>query len=109
MAGKYVRVFTVEMDGVKIQCAPLTCGPTEEFLDKQEEALKEPDMEKRQELLRGLTYKFVADGLSAAGEEAWTAERVRAELDKVLVGKLRDKIMVESGLELPNPESPATA
>lgn len=108
-ASKYTRIIPVGLDNVSVNIAPLTCGQTELYLKNQKATSKIEDAEQKSIRLSELAYGMVADGLNNVGEEKWTVERVRAEFDKVFAAKIQSKIIDESGLVIPNLESPATA
>lgn len=109
MAGKYTRIFPVTLDEVTIKIAPLTAFQTEQFLRKQRSILDIGNAAEQSQQFAELSFSFVADGLTNAGEEVWTGDRVKAELDKVFITALQNKIMEESGLVLPNQTAPIPA
>jgi hypothetical protein len=93
----FTRKATVEMDGVSVAVAPLTCAQADEFLSVQAECLKAdpPDMAR----LEKEYYLFVCNGYNNAnGDQQMTPERLRAEMDKVLINALLVKIKAMSGL-----------
>lgn len=105
----FVRKRTVEMDGVEVIVAPLTCAQGEQFLSDQAECVKDPDNPDRTRLLRN-AYQLVADGLNNANPDAkLSVERVKAEMDSMLINKLAETIMEMSGLMFKQPGEVTTA
>lgn len=99
----FTRKKTVEMDGMSVSVAPLTCAQTDEFLATQEEIVSQSDLDvkAKSEKLEKLWFKFVVDGMNNADPDLkMTIERLRSEMDKVLASKLKEEIMAMSGIAI---------
>ena len=107
--GKYVRVKRLILDGIDVPYSPLFSGEAEQFLKDQHSIVGMPDGDEKKAKLKELVYQFVAMGLTNAGDEKWDGDMVRNKLDRVVINQLQDLIMKESGLEVPDPQIPATS
>jgi hypothetical protein len=117
-----MRKKIVELDGERMEIAPLTFSQMEDHLTRMElitggnAVLSAADLKKPQllEKLKTNSRVFVAIGLNNAhvsgwsgdqpvygnGFVPWTPERVHREIDMPLFNLLRDEIMSFSGLKL---------
>jgi hypothetical protein len=124
-----MRKRTVELDGAAFVVSPLTIAQTEDHLQTLDALTSGLDgipadvpLDKL-EKIKAASRKFVAVGLNNAhvvewrgdapvyeeGFVPWTAERVRAEVDLVMLGALRDAIMELSGMKVREGEAAAVS
>ncbi len=111
----FTRKKMFVLDGVEIAISPLTAVQVEEHLSAEAQIVEDfekaktgagsvKDVLKRQE---ALMLSLVCAGINnAVPESKMTGERLRAEADNVLIGKLQGEIMELSGLKIVSPESP---
>ncbi|SRR6266481_1547490 len=113
----YTRKKTVEMDGVSISIAPLTCGQADSFLDEQQLIVADlsgtkddQEIKKQAKRLEKLWYQFICDGLNNANPDAkFSVERLKAEFDKPFIQLLLETIKEMSGLVTKQPQGEAIA
>lgn len=105
-----VRRKTLEYDGAVYVIAPLTLDQTEEFL-KPLDLPKDISDPERLRAYDDASLKVISMSLNNAataaapngggtGQQEWTIESCRKELDRWLTGKLYSEILTFSGLRL---------
>lgn len=120
-----MRTKIMNEDGWEAKVSPLTVDQVAEYLERLAEATKGHEdadayPESVLEKLKQLAWRNVASGLNNAhivkwnGESPvydddftpWTPERVRRELDLVLIAKIREQVYEMSGLKAVRPGEP---
>lgn len=94
---KIVRTKEVEFEGLKIKIAPLTLEQVEQYVAPLEEIAANGGAAKIR------SYDLICNSLNNAlqpGEEHWTHERLRAELDMPLYEFLHSQVLEYSGFKL---------
>lgn len=96
MTSKLRRIKEVTMDGATVRIAPLTLDQIEEYVAPLEEIALERTAKIR-------AYDLVCHGLNNAlvdGEELWTQELLRKDIDLLFFERLQREILEFSGFKL---------
>ncbi|SRR6266404_8376127 len=111
------RTKTIEIDGATFIIGALSLGQVEEFLTKQREALgrdekgqpREGVMPSEQKL-KVIWREFICTGLNNGTNpqngDAWTPEKLVAEIDLISFDRLRAELLDFSGLKDSGEKSP---
>lgn len=97
-----MRRITVNYDGAEYVIAPLTLAQCEELeIGEAKRPPEEATTKERTAFFDAYTFKIIMASLNrAAGEEEWTAEKCRKELDRKSMLMLVDDILRVSGLKM---------